>query len=743
MTQETIDLKMIKLIESETGVSAKQIQAVLDLLEEGNTIPFIARYRKEATGSLDEVQINHVQQAYHYQTQLEERRQEITRLIDEQDKLTDELIQQIQQATVLQQLEDIYRPYKQKRRTKATIAKEHGLEPLAQWLQTETNPQMTPEAYAEQYMTEEVTSSEEALAGAHEIIAQEVSDRADFREFIRKYYRYNSMVTSQLKKDAEDEQSVYKMYYDFSEKFKDILPHRVLALNRAEKENVLTVKIEAPAQPVLQYLNNRFINKDISDRQKYYISLAIEDGYKRFIQPSIERELRNELTEKSDQQAIDVFAENLRHLLLQPPLKGRTVMGFDPAYRTGCKLAIIDETGKVLDKSVIYPHKPAPAKQREGAEGELVKLIEQYQVDVIAIGNGTASRESEQFVAQMIQNNQLSTQFVIVNEAGASVYSASQAARDEFPDFQVEERSAVSIARRLQDPLAELIKIDPKSLGVGQYQHDVAQQALNQTLDFTIDITVNQVGVDINTASSELLQRVSGLTSATAQNIVTYRNENGHFTNRNQIKDVKRLGPKSFQQAVGFLRILGGSNPLDQTSIHPESYATAEQILNDYHINIDTLGSKESRGIIDRIDVKEVAQDYDVGVETMQDILDGLKYPNADIRDKYDAPILRADVMTLEDLQVGMELQGVVRNVVDFGAFVDIGIKDDGLIHISKLNKKRPFKHPSYWLSVGDVIDVEVIKIDIDRHRVGLKPVTKKIKEDVNVPHDDISVTST
>lgn len=743
MTQETIDLKMIKLIESETGVSAKQIQAVLDLLEEGNTIPFIARYRKEATGSLDEVQINNVQQAYHYQTQLEERRQEITRLIDEQDKLTDELIQQIQQATVLQQLEDVYRPYKQKRRTKATIAKEQGLEPLAQWLQTETNPQMTPEAYAEQYMTEEVTSSEEALAGAHEIIAQEVSDRADFREFIRKYYRYNSMVTSQLKKDAEDEQSVYKMYYDFSEKFKDILPHRVLALNRAEKENVLTVKIEAPAQPVLQYMNNRFIHKDISDRQKYYISLAIEDGYKRFIQPSIERELRNELTEKSDQQAIDVFAENLRHLLLQPPLKGRTVMGFDPAYRTGCKLAIIDETGKVLDKSVIYPHKPAPAKQREGAEGELVKLIEQYQVDVIAIGNGTASRESEQFVAQTIQNNQLSTQFVIVNEAGASVYSASQAARDEFPDFQVEERSAVSIARRLQDPLAELIKIDPKSLGVGQYQHDVAQQALNQTLDFTIDITVNQVGVDINTASSELLQRVSGLTSATAQNIVTYRNENGHFTNRNQIKDVKRLGPKSFQQAVGFLRILGGSNPLDQTSIHPESYATAEQILNDYHINIDALGSKESRGIIDRIDVKEVAQDYDVGVETMQDILDGLKYPNADIRDKYDAPILRADVMTLEDLQVGMELQGVVRNVVDFGAFVDIGIKDDGLIHISKLNKKRPFKHPSYWLSVGDVIDVEVIKIDIDRHRVGLKPVTKKIKEDVNVPHDDISVTST
>lgn len=726
MTQETIDLNMIKLIQSETGVSAKQIQAVLGLLEEGNTIPFIARYRKEATGSLDEVQINNVQQAYHYQTQLEERRQEVTRLIDEQDKLTDELMQQIQQATVLQQLEDIYRPYKQKRRTKATIAKEQGLEPLAQWLQTETNPQMTPEAYAEQFITEEVPSGEEALAGAHEIIAQEVSDRADFREFIRKYYRYNSMVTSQLKKDAEDDQSVYKMYYDFSEKFQDILPHRVLALNRAEKENVLIVKIEAPAQPVLQYMNNRFINQDISDRQKHYISLAIEDGYKRFIQPSIERELRNELTEKSDQQAINVFAENLRHLLLQPPLKGRTVMGFDPAYRTGCKLAIIDETGKVLAKSVIYPHKPAPAKQREAAEGELVKLIEQYQVDVIAIGNGTASRESEQFVAQTIQNNQLNTQFVIVNEAGASVYSASQAARDEFPDFQVEERSAVSIARRLQDPLAELIKIDPKSLGVGQYQHDVAQQALNQTLDFTIDVTVNQVGVDINTASSELLQRVSGLTSATAQNIVTYRNEIGHFTNRNQIKDVKRLGPKSFQQAVGFLRIVGGSNPLDQTSIHPESYATAQQILNDYHIDIDTIGSKESRAIIDQIDAKEVAQDYDVGVETMQDILDGLKYPNADIRDKYDAPILRADVMTLEDLQVGMELQGVVRNVVDFGAFVDIGIKDDGLIHISKLNKKRPFKHPSYWLSVGDVIDVEVIKIDLDRHRVGLKPVNKK-----------------
>lgn len=712
----------IKEVAAATKIKASQVKAVLDLLGEGNTIPFIARYRKEVTGSLDEVQIHDIEQAHHYATQLFDRKDEIIRLIDEQGKLTEDLQKEIAKATKLQTLEDIYRPYKQKRRTKAMIAIEQGLQPLADYILNPQTDQGDLVSYAGQFVTEDVESPEAALAGAHEILAQDVSDRANFREFIRKYTRYNGLLVSSVKSQEDDPQGVYQTYYDYSEKVSAVLPHRVLALNRAEKEGVLTVKIQAEEEPVLNYMLRHYVPKDLNEEKTAFVADAIQDAYRRFIGPSIEREIRNELTQVADSQAIEVFGDNLRHLLLQQPLKGKIVMGFDPAYRTGCKLAIINETGRVLTKSVIYPHKPASEAKRAQAEGQLLDLIQQYQVDVIAIGNGTASRESEQFVSQTIKNNNLATQFIVVNEAGASVYSASKIAREEFPDFQVEERSAVSIARRLQDPLAELIKIDPKSMGVGQYQHDVAQKELTEALDFVVNITVNQVGVDVNTASKQLLEHVSGLTAATANNLIALRDELGAFTNRDQIKDVKRLGPKTFEQAVGFLRILGGVNPLDQTSIHPESYAIAEQILADHGLALADLGSEESVAGLDKLDAQTLADQYDIGLETIKDILEGLKNPKADIRDGQPAPILRDDVMTMEDLEIGMQLQGVVRNVVDFGTFVDIGVKQDGLVHISRLSKKF-IKHPSDVVSVGDILEVEVVELDLQKQRIGLKRV--------------------
>ncbi|WP_028124931.1 Tex family protein [Eremococcus coleocola] len=712
----------IKEVAAATQIKASQVKAVLDLLGEGNTIPFIARYRKEVTGSLDEVQIHDIEQAHHYATQLFDRKDEIIRLIDEQGKLTEDLQKEIAKATKLQTLEDIYRPYKQKRRTKAMIAIEQGLQPLADYILKPQTDQGDLVSYAGQFVTEDVESPEAALAGAHEILAQDVSDRANFREFIRKYTRYNGLLVSSVKSQEDDPQGVYQTYYDYSEKVSAVLPHRVLALNRAEKEGVLTVKIQAEEEPVLNYMLRHYVPKDLNEEKTAFVADAIQDAYRRFIGPSIEREIRNELTQVADSQAIEVFGDNLRHLLLQQPLKGKIVMGFDPAYRTGCKLAIINETGRVLTKSVIYPHKPASEAKRAQAEGQLLDLIQQYQVDVIAIGNGTASRESEQFVSQTIKNNNLATQFIVVNEAGASVYSASKIAREEFPDFQVEERSAVSIARRLQDPLAELIKIDPKSMGVGQYQHDVAQKELTEALDFVVNITVNQVGVDVNTASKQLLEHVSGLTAATANNLIALRDELGAFTNRDQIKDVKRLGPKTFEQAVGFLRILGGVNPLDQTSIHPESYAIAEQILADQGLALADLGNEESVASLDKLDAQTLADQYDIGLETSKDILEGLKNPKADIRDGQPAPILRDDVMTMEDLEIGMQLQGVVRNVVDFGAFVDIGVKQDGLVHISRLSKKF-IKHPSDVVSVGDILEVEVVELDLQKQRIGLKRV--------------------
>lgn len=710
---------LVKEIAQVTNIGPSQVKATLALLDEGNTIPFIARYRKEMTGSLDEVQIYQIQQNQQQITALAERKADVQRLIAEQDKLTPDLQQAIQQASNLQQVEDLYRPYKQKRRTKAMIAKEQGLEPLAQWLQDSTQSGKLLEV-ASQYINEDVVDVEAALAGAHEIIAEAVGDRADFRAFIRKYFNYNAVIHSQLKDAEADSAKVYAMYYDFTEKLSLLQAHRTLAMNRAEKEGVITVKIEADPEPAIRYMVQRFVDDALEDARKERVILAIEDAYKRFIQPAIEREIRNQLTEKADQQAIEVFGYNLRDLLLQAPLKGKRIMGFDPAYRTGCKLAMINETGYVLAKAVIYPHKPASQAQRKAAAEQLAKLIQDYQIEVIAIGNGTASRESEQFVAQVIADYQLSARFIVVSEAGASVYSASEIARQEFPDFQVEERSAVSIARRLQDPLAELIKIDPKSMGVGQYQHDVSQKALTDQLDFVVNMTVNQVGVDINTASIQLLQHVSGLTATTAKNIVDYRNEIGRYQSRDQIKSVKRLGPKTFEQAIGFIRVLGGDNPLDQTSIHPESYPLAQKILDQAGVALADLGSDQASQALGQLQLADLSQSLEAGPETLQDILSGLMHPTADIRDGQAAPILRADVLSFEDLSLGMTLQGVVRNVVDFGAFVDIGVKQDGLIHISKLSDKF-IEHPSEVVSIGDIVEVEVISLDPESQRIGLK----------------------
>ncbi|MBG9980806.1 RNA-binding transcriptional accessory protein [Facklamia sp. DSM 111018] len=719
--------ELVGPISQALNIKEKQVQAVLDLLKDGNTIPFIARYRKEATGSLDEVQIHEIDKQYRYAENLSQRKLEVAKSIQEQDKWTEELADSIQQAKTLQQVEDLYRPFKQKRRTKAMIAIENGLEPLANWIKQVHDDKVDIDSKVTEFITDVVIDREMALEGVHEILAQEVGERADFREFIRKYTRYNGVWVAKLKDESLDDRGVYQMYYDFQEKLVNLAEHRVLATNRAEKEGVLTVKIVVDEDPAIQYMEKYLLNPGLSAVQTTIIKSAIADAYKRFIAPSIERELRNEQTEKADMHAIDIFGENLRHLLLQPPLKGKTVLGLDPAYRTGCKLAVISETGRVLDKGVIYPHPPAPANKRAQAKTQLKTMIEEHQVDIIAIGNGTASRESETFVSELVKEIDRSVQFIVVNEAGASVYSASEIARQEFPDFQVEERSAVSIARRLQDPLAELIKIDPKSMGVGQYQHDVSQSLLNEELDFVVNMTVNQVGVDINTASIQLLERVSGMTASTAKNVILLRDEMGHFANREQIKKVKRLGPKTYEQAVGFLRIIDGENPLDQTSIHPESYAIATQILNHLNINLQDLGSANCSELLKGLDPQKIAEQYNIGLETAQDILKGLQNPTQDIRDNQEAPLLREDVLKMEDLSEGMNLQGIVRNVVDFGAFVDIGVKEDGLIHISKLLRQKGqfIKHPSDVVAVGDIVEVEVISVDIDRSRIGLKQLKK------------------
>ena len=702
-----------------------QIDTVLDLLAEGNTVPFIARYRKDKTGSLDEVQIREIEDYHRYSENLFKRKDEVLRLIDEQGKLTKDLHDSITNAATLTALEDLYRPYKQKRRTKATIAKEAGLEPLADWLLT-CPLKVDLEAEAATYMDEEksITSPQMALEGAHEIIAEMISDQPSYRKRIRQYTRQKGLVKASLKDASKDEKGIYEMYYDYEEPVKSIVPHRILALNRAEKEEVIRVSLEIAIDAELEKIKADYI-KNISSPAAPLIIAAIEDSYKRFIGPAIEREIRNELTNKAEAQAIAIFGENLKNLLLQAPMKGQIILGLDPAYRTGCKLAIIDDTGKVLDKAVIYPHKGASEAKRAQAGPIFRQLLIKYKVSMVAIGNGTASRESELFVAEQIKGLDFPVVFTIVNEAGASVYSASDVARQEFPDYQVEERSAVSIARRLQDPLAELVKIDPKAVGVGQYQHDVSQKELDQELSLVVESAVNAVGVNLNTASAILLEHISGLNKSIASNIVTYRDENGKFDSRAQLKKVPRLGPKAYEQAVGFLRIIDGKNILDSTEIHPESYPATKILMEKAGLKKEDIGTEKIQTSLAELPKAELLAEAAIGKETFELILDGLSKPGRDPRDQVSGPILRSDVLSMEDLQVGMELEGTVRNVVDFGAFVDIGVKQDGLVHISRL-KKGFVKKPSDVVAVGDIVTVWVLEVDHHKNRIALTMIAPK-----------------
>jgi protein Tex len=706
--------QLVGKISAELAISQKQVNNVISLLNDGNTVPFIARYRKEQTGALDEVQIRHILERWEYIQNLEQRKEEVLRLIDEQGKLTKELNEQILKAEKLQEVEDLYRPYKQKRRTKATIAKERGLEPFAEWLLQYTSDNV--EEKANEFLSEEVTTTEEAISGAKDIIAEWVSDEADSRKWIRTETFKAGTVISIVKDKEKDDKKVYEMYYEYEEPVSKIVPHRILALNRGEKEEILRVSIKSNTDVIIGYLSRKWI-KNQSSPASAIVLQAIEDSYKRLIQPSIEREIRNELTEKAEEQAIHIFSENLRNLLLQPPLKGKVVLGLDPAYRTGCKLAVVDDTGKVLKIDVIYPHPPV-SKAKEAKE-KFIKILKDYKVEMVAIGNGTASRESEQFVADILKEVDQEAFYIIVNEAGASVYSASDIAREEFPNFHVEERSAVSIARRLQDPLAELVKIDPKSVGVGQYQHDVAQKRLSESLHFVVETAVNQVGVNVNTASASLLQYVAGLTKTAANNVVKMRDEEGRFISRVQLKKVPRLGAKTYEQAIGFLRVLNGKEPLDQTGIHPEHYQEVKRLLSNIGFKSDDLGTDQLKDALNQLDLKKVSEELSIGELTLKDIIEALVRPERDPRDDLPQPLLKKDVLKLEDLKPGMELQGTVRNVVDFGAFVDIGVKQDGLVHISKL-RRQFVKHPLDVVSVGDIVTVWVDSVDMNKGRVAL-----------------------
>lgn len=715
-----------QLVTELAPITKVQIEAVLNLLADGATIPFIARYRKEKTGSLDEVQIKNIQDRYQYLENLQKRKEEIIENISNQGKLTEELRAEILAANVLQKLEDLYRPYKQKKRTKATIAKENGLEPLSEAV-FQNQDQAVLEKMAQLSTNEAVPTLDDVWNGVHEILAEKIADEAKYREWIRNFTYKNGQYTCQVKDESLDERKVYEIYYEFTQPIKSMVSHRILATNRGEKEGVLKVNLEVDTNKTHEYLAKHIIPKKANELVVEKLTTAYEDAYKRFIQPAIEREIRNELTEKADKQAIEVFGENLRNLLLQSPLKGKVVMGFDPAYRTGCKLAIMDPTGKVLAIDVIYATMGSEKQLKEAAK-KFIQLIEDYQVEMVAIGNGTASRESEQFVAEQLKKINRKVYYIIVNEAGASVYSASEVARAEFPDLQVEQRSAVSIGRRLQDPLAELVKIDPKAVGVGQYQHDVSQKQLAQQLDFVVETVVNQVGVNVNTASSQLLARIAGLNKTTAQNIVNYREENGAFSQRNQLKKVPRLGPKAFEQAIGFLRIPNGKNILDNTPIHPESYQATKDLLDALNINLTMLDTPEAKSQLQKIDIKQLSEKLSIGRETLQDIIDSLLKPGRDLREDMPAPILRSDVLSIEDLKVGMKLQGTVRNVIDFGAFVDIGVKQDGLVHISKLSD-RFVKHPSEVVAVGDIVQVWITSVDTQKGRIGLSMLASDGRE--------------
>lgn len=706
-------------ITEELGVKRWQVDAAVKLIDEGNTIPFIARYRKEVTGTLDDEQLRKLFERLTYLRNLEEKKEQVLSSIEEQGKLTEELKNQILAAETLVVVEDLYRPYRPKRRTRATIAKEKGLEPLAALI-TLQKMDIPVEEAAEEYIDSEkgVASAKEAVDGAKDIIAESISDEAQYRIWIRKITMQKGRVVSVAK--DEKAESVYEMYYDFEEPVSRLAGHRILALNRGEKEKFLTVKVEAPEEDIVRYLEKQTIHTD-NPYTTPVLKETVEDSYKRLIAPAIEREIRNDLTERAEDGAIEVFGKNLEQLLMQPPIVGQTVLGWDPAFRTGCKLAVVDPTGKVIGTTVIYPTAPTTPQKIKASKDLLKNIITKYNITLISLGNGTASRESEQFIVELLKEIPEKVQYVIVNEAGASVYSASKLASEEFPKFDVGQRSAASIARRLQDPLAELVKIDPKSIGVGQYQHDMNQKKLSETLSGVVEDCVNKVGVDLNTASAPLLSYIAGISGAIARNIVVYREENGKFTSRRQLLKVAKLGPKAYEQCAGFMRIQEGSNPLDATSVHPESYEAAEKLLKKQGFQLEDIRGGKLTGLSLTIkDYKRLAGELGVGEITLRDIVKELEKPGRDPRDEMPRPILRTDVLEMKDLKEGMILKGTVRNVIDFGAFIDIGVHQDGLVHISELTDKKFIKHPLEVVSVGDIVDVKVMSVDLKKKRIQL-----------------------
>ena len=707
-----MNLSIINEISKNLNITTNQVESTLNLLSEGNTIPFIARYRKEVTGNLDEEQIRSISDVYEYQVNLLKRKEDVIRLIDEKGLLTDDLKKDIMNCSKLVEIEDIYRPFKEKKKTKATEAIKNGLEPLAKIIMS------FPKNITgvDKFLNENVKSEEDAITGAKYIIAEWISDNAFYRKWIRNFVFNNGIITSKLKKNAVDEEKVYEMYYEYSEKVKYIKPHRVLALNRGEKENVLSVKIDFEEDKVADYLNNKIIKSNESE-SAILVKEAIVDSLNRLILPSIEREIRSELTDNASEKSIEVFMDNLEHLLLTPPMKDKMILGLDPAYRTGCKLAVIDYTGKFIHKDVIYPHEPRC--EYDKSKKKVLDIIDKYNIDIVAIGNGTASRESEKFISDVIKDSKRKVEYIIVNEAGASVYSASKLAIEEFPDLHVEERSAISIARRLQDPLSELVKVDSKSIGVGLYQHDVVQKRLDESLDFVVTKAVNQVGVNVNTASASLLKYVSGLNKKAIDKIIDYREKNGKILSREEIKKKKILSDKSYEQSIGFMRVVDGVNPLDKTSIHTESYDITLKLLDELNLSLDDIGTPKIKEVLSNINTSDYVVKLGIDKYTLEDIISSLLNPLRDPRDDMPKPVLRSDVLKLEDLTVGMKLQGTVRNVVDFGAFIDIGLKNDGLVHISKMTNNY-IKHPSEILSVGDIVDCYVDEIHLDKKKVSL-----------------------
>ena len=709
-------MDIIATLAQELSIKVSQVKAAVDLIDEGNTIPFIARYRKEATGALNDEVLRNLNERLNYLRSLEEKKAQVLASIEEQGMLTDELRKQIEEAQTLVVVDDLYRPYRPKRRTRATVAKEKGLEPLANIIRMQMISTSLEEE-ASQYISEEkeVLTVQDAISGACDIIAEQIADEADYRSYIRDYVTKHGVISSAAKNPEES--TVYDMYYEFSEPVSKLAGHRVLALNRGESEKILTVKVEAEKEPIYSYLEKQIIVRDNPETTPV-LKETILDSYERLIFPAIEREIRNMLTEIAEDGAIKVFAKNLEQILMQPPVAGHVVLGWDPAFRTGCKLAVVDATGKVLDTKVIFP--TAPQNKVEEAKAELKKLIDKYNITLISVGNGTASRESEQVIVELFKEVKKPMQYVIVNEAGASVYSASKLATEEFPNFDVGQRSAASIARRLQDPLAELVKIDPKSIGVGQYQHDMNQKKLGESLGGVVEDCVNKVGVDLNTASAPLLEYISGISKPIAKNIVAYREENGKFLNRQQLLKVGKLGPKAFEQCAGFMRILDGDNPLDNTSVHPESYAAALALVEQLGYSKEDLENGSLKGISGKVsDYKKLAEDLNIGELTLRDIVKELEKPSRDPREEMPQPILRTDVLEMKDLTPGMELKGTVRNVIDFGAFVDIGVHQDGLVHISQMSEKY-IKHPLEVVSVGDIVEVKVMSVDLTKKRIQL-----------------------